>query len=76
MPTKRPISTAPSNTSTCRAFWASGGRKAGTPFETASIPVRATQPDAKARSIRNRVSSWAPATGFTADAAGPAPPPP
>ena len=70
MPTNRPIRTTPSRTSTWRAFLASGGRKAGTPFETASIPVRATQPEAKARRIRNRVSSLVPAADSVMTPAG------
>ncbi len=32
------------------AFFDFGGRKAGTPFEIASTPVSAVQPEAKARS--------------------------
>ena len=35
------------------AFFSSGGLKAGTPFDTASTPVMAVQPLAKARRIRN-----------------------
>src|SRR5437660_11459420 len=38
------------------AFWDAGGRKAGTPFEIASIPVKAVQPEENARRSRNRVS--------------------
>ena len=36
------------------AFLAFGGRKAWTPSATASTPVRAVDPDAKARSIKSR----------------------
>ena len=45
---KRPI-----RISTSPALRASGGLKAGTPFETASVPVSATEPDAKARRMRS-----------------------
>ena len=38
------------------AFFDSGRRKAGTPFETASTPVIAVQPFANAVSSRNSVS--------------------
>ncbi len=58
MPMKRLIRMTPSQVSTVRALRASGGRKAGTPSETASTPVSAAQPEAKARSTRNTVSSW------------------
>jgi len=34
----------------------SGGRKAGMPFEIASVPVIAVHPDENARRIRNHVS--------------------
>jgi hypothetical protein len=50
----------PSHASTTRAFFASGGLKAGTPSETASTPVSAAQPEAKARRTRKSVSSCAP----------------
>ena len=43
-PKKTPI-----RISTVPALRGSGGRKAGTPFETASVPVSATDPAAKAR---------------------------
>src|SRR5262245_58762041 len=49
------------------AFLASGGLKAGTPFETASTPVIAVQPFEKAVSRRNSVKgSYVEATGATA----------
>ena len=38
------------------AFFASGGLNAGTPFDTASTPVIAVHPLAKARRTRNIVS--------------------
>ena len=46
-----------------RAFRHSVGLKAGTPFETASTPVIALQPSAKARISRSRPSD---STGTTA----------
>jgi len=46
------------------AFFDSGGLKAGTPFAMASSPVRAEQPEEKARSI-NRILSD-PAVAVTA----------
>ena len=42
------------------AFRSSGGLKAGTPLETASTPVMAVQPLAKARRIRNVLSTVTP----------------
>ena len=45
-------------TSVAAAFLASGGRNAGTPSETASTPVMAVQPFAKAVSRRNVVSGF------------------
>ena len=41
------------------AFLDSGGRNAGTPFDTASTPVIAVQPFEKAVSSRNSVSDFA-----------------
>jgi hypothetical protein len=46
------------------AFLASGGRNAGTPFDTASTPVIAVHPFEKAVSRRNSVNgSFAVGTG-------------
>ena len=45
--------------SVVRAFRHSGGLKAGTPFETASTPVIALQPSAKARISRSTPSDSA-----------------
>ena len=42
------------------AFFDSGFLNAGMPLEIASIPVRAVQPDAKARSSRKTVSGSVP----------------
>ena len=67
MPMKSEIRMTPSHASTTRAFFASGGLKAGTPSETASTPVSAAQPEAKARRTRKSVSSCVSAmTGSTA----------
>ena len=41
-------SVAPMITSVIRAFFHSGSRNAGTPFEIASTPVTAAPPDANA----------------------------
>ena len=46
--------------SVVRAFFHSGGLKAGTPSLIASTPVRATAPWLNARRIRNRPSTWVP----------------
>ena len=43
----------PIHISVVLAFFHSGGRNAGTPFEMASTPVTAAPPDAKACRIRN-----------------------
>ena len=40
------------------AFSASGFSKAGMPLLMASTPVRAVQPEAKARRTRNSVRGW------------------
>ncbi len=41
------------------AFLASGGLNAGTPVAMASVPVRATAPDANARSRSTTPTAWA-----------------
>ena len=56
MPTNIAIASVAIATSVADAFFASGGRNAGTPFDTASTPVIAVQPLAKAVSSRNVVS--------------------
>ena len=56
MPTNMKTPSEAIVTSVAAAFFASGGRKAGTPFETASTPVIAVQPLAKAVSSRKIVS--------------------
>ena len=50
------IARIPIATSVAAAFLAFGDLKAGTPFETASTPVSAVQPDAKARRTRKTTS--------------------
>src|SRR5437879_13511364 len=45
------------------AFFVSGGFMLGTPFATASAPVSATEPDAKARRMRSTDSAVTPAAG-------------
>ena len=50
------------------AFFADGSLKDGTPLLTASTPVSAVQPEAKARRIRNTVTS--PAVSMTAVGSG------
>ncbi len=74
IPRKSVTRIAPSHTRTARAFCASGARKAGTPSETASIPVSAAQPEAKARSARNRVRSAVPVSSAGPAAGVPAAP--
>ena len=51
------------------AFFDSGGLKAGTPVAIASVPVRATAPDAKARS-RIRIVTLAAVSVMAATASG------
>ena len=58
MPTNSVIRMNPSQARTMRALRASGGRKAGTPSDTASTPVSAAQPEEKARSTRKSDRSW------------------
>ena len=47
--------------SVVRAFFHSGGLNAGTPSEIASTPVRAAQPELKARRMTKTVSAPEPA---------------
>ena len=63
----------PSARRTRRAVWASGARNAGTPSETASIPVRAAHPDEKARSTRKAVRASPPPLGTAGTPAAVAP---
>ena len=53
-----------------RAFFHSGGLKAGTPSEIASTPVSAAQPELKARRTTKRVSAPAPASAFASGGTG------
>ena len=50
----------PIATSTMLALRSGGSLKACTPFDTASVPVSATEPDAKARRTRSSVSACVP----------------
>ena len=52
-PQNSPARIVPVHVSTRAALRASGGRKAGTPFEMASTPDSAMAPDEKARISRN-----------------------
>ena len=51
------IASTPISSSVAAALELLGGRNAGTPFDTASTPVSAVQPEAKALRTRNTVSS-------------------
>ncbi len=59
-PTKNAIRIAAIQTCVVAAFFDSGGWKLGTPLATASIPVRAAQPDANARSKTKRLRACIP----------------
>src|SRR6266566_6895863 len=61
MPTNITIASVAIATSVADAFFASGGRNAGTPFDTASTPVIAVQPLANAVRSRKIVSLDVPA---------------
>src|SRR6185436_16208294 len=63
MPTNMRIASVAIATSVADAFFASGGRNAGTPFDTASTPVIAVHPLANAVRRRNVVKGWWPAFG-------------
>ena len=61
-------------TSVCAAFFDCGRRNAVTPFEIASTPVSALEPDANARRTRKRPTAPAPAaSGWTLTACGVSP---
>src|SRR4051794_17672267 len=62
MPTNIQMAISAITTSVADAFFDSGGRNAGTPFDTASTPVMAVQPLAKAVNSRNVVSFDEPAS--------------
>src|SRR5919201_7112951 len=61
MPTNMTIAIVAIATSVADAFLDSGGRNAGTPFDTASTPVIAVHPFAKAVRRSNFVSGLVPA---------------
>src|ERR1700694_585051 len=61
-------------TSVCAAFFDCGRRKAETPFEIASTPVSAAEPDAKARRTRKTPTDPVPAASTCVLAACGAPP--
>ncbi len=63
VPRNKVIMMTPRTASTVRAFLTSGGLKAVTPSATASIPVSATAPEAKARRTRNAVSGTSASAG-------------
>ena len=58
---KNAIEMTPRMKSVLAAFFACGCRNALTPFEIASTPVSAADPDANARSSRNTVTAPVPA---------------
>src|SRR6266508_3264829 len=64
-PRKSVIEITPRITSVCAAFRPLGWRKAPTPFEIASTPVRATAPEANARTTTNRRTAQKPAVTGT-----------
>ena len=63
------IAIDPISTSVVWAFRTLGLRKAGTPFETASTPVRAEQPLEKARRISRITAAWLRSSALTANCA-------
>ena len=54
MPRKIRPKNVPISTMTVWALRASGGLNAGTPLDTASVPVRATEPDENARRMSSK----------------------
>ena len=63
MPTKMTPSRTAMTVSVVAAFLASGGLNAGTPLLIASVPVRATDPNAKARRMRIAETAANPSAG-------------
>ncbi|CAB4762414.1 unannotated protein [freshwater metagenome] len=53
MPLNIAMEITPRSSRVVAAFFDLGGRKAGTPFETASMPVSAVVPEEKARATTN-----------------------
>ena len=74
MPTNITTASVAIATSVAEAFFASGGRNAGTPFDTASTPVIAVQPLANAVSNRRVVSGCWPALDGSGASTGTMPP--
>ena len=64
-PTKIVPSRSPIAVIVFAAFRASGGLKAGTPFVIASVPLSATEPKAKARTMRITDRASNPPSGGT-----------
>src|SRR2546422_10243447 len=71
-PRNRPPNIAAIQIMVVAAFFEAGSRKAGTPFEIASMPVKAVQPEENARRSRNSVS---PSTAGTGGGGGASPAP-
>src|SRR5438094_455469 len=69
MTTKSVAKSEPIATSTMLALRSGGSLKACTPFDTASVPVSATEPDAKARRTRSSVSACVPSFANAASGA-------
>ncbi len=59
MPMKSTASSTAMTASVVAAFFDSGGWKAGTPVAMASVPVRATAPEANARIASSRMAMLA-----------------
>src|SRR5437899_5540605 len=74
IPTNITIASVAIVTSVADAFFDSGGRNAGTPFDTASTPVIAVQPLANAVSSRNVVNGCCPAFAGSGASTGTMPP--
>jgi len=70
MPMNITIASSAIAVSVAAAFFDSGGRKAGTSFDTASTPVIAVHPLANAVSSRKVVSGACPASGGSATGTG------
>ena len=70
MPRNMAIAITAIATSVCAALRLSGGRNAGTPFDTASTPVSAVQPFENAVSSTNSGSAVVPGGSGAPSAAG------
>ena len=62
MPMKSTASSTAMTASVVAAFFDSGGSNEGTPVAMASVPVRATAPEAKARIASSRMATLARST--------------